>query len=148
MRVCPDCGREMDAGFLQISEYAAFNKPRQIWSLRPDEEGEVQITGDGFFSDHRGNFHGWICRDCGLILFDYTNNRAGMGRPVLDVLAEKVDELFEAIDRRFEAKDKAPAEENGTAEDGKAPADPSVENTKKRIITSSGVQIVDDEETR
>ncbi len=77
----------MEPGFLQISEYAAFNKQRQIFSLRPDEEGEVQLTGDGFFSDHRGNFHGWICRECGLILFDYTNNRAGMGRPMLDVLA-------------------------------------------------------------
>ena len=135
----------MDAGFLQISEYAAFNKQRQIWSLRPDEEGEVQLTGDGFFSDHRGNFHGWICRDCGLILFDYTNNRAGMGRPVLDVLAEKMDGLFEAIDRRFDAKDREAAE---AAEDGKDPSGTSAEKTKKRVITSSGVQMVDDEETR
>ena len=152
MRICPDCGREMDTGFLQISEYAAFNKQRQIWSLRPDEEGEVQLTGDGILSDHRGNFHGWICRDCGLILFDYTNNRAGMGKPVLDVLAEKVDSLFEAIDRKCtaEPKDGTPetsmeaSAESGNAEPEETPAAPA-EKPKKRIITSSGVQITDDE---
>lgn len=138
-KICPDCGREMDPGFLQISEYAAFNKQRQIWSLRPDEEGEVQITGDGFLSDHRGNFHGWICRDCGLILFDYTNNRAGMGRPVLDTLAERVDGLFDAIDRKFAPK---------TPETGEAPADPEAspaeELPPKRVITSAGVQTTDE----
>ncbi|MBR4959794.1 MAG: hypothetical protein IKY52_02740 [Clostridia bacterium] len=142
VRLCPDCGREMDTGFLQVSEYAAFNRQRQIFSLRPDEEGEVQLTGDGFLSDHRGNFHGWICRDCGLILFDYTNNRAGMGRPVLEVLAEKVDGLFEAIDRRFEANDREAAEEEN------ATPDASSDKPKKRIITSSGIQMVDEEETR
>lgn len=127
---CPDCGTEMEPGFLQISEYAAFNKQRQIWSLHPDEEGEVQLTGDGFLSDHRGNFHGWICRDCGLILFDYTNNRAGMGRPVLDTLAEKVDNWFEALDRKFDKPSAPSAETESTA--------------GKRVITSAGVQMTDE----
>lgn len=146
-RLCPGCGREMDPGFLQISEYAAFNKQRQVWSLRPDEEGEVQLTGDGMFSDHRGNFNGWICRDCGLILFDYTNNRAGMGRPVLDVLAEKVDGLFEAIDRKLTPKprEEVPAEPSDT---GMTEPSNSAEKPKKRVITSSGVRMVDEEETR
>lgn len=146
IRLCPDCGREMDAGFLQISEYAAFNKQRQVWSLRPDEEGEVQLTGDGMFSDHRGNFHGWICRDCGLILFDYTNNRAGMGKPVLDVIAQRVDAFFEAADRLFEGK----PEPNGTTPpDGTEEASvPAEETPKKRVITSSGVRMADEEETR
>ncbi|MBQ4607424.1 MAG: hypothetical protein IJB15_12010 [Clostridia bacterium] len=146
IRLCPDCGREMDPGFLQISEYAAFNKQRQILSLRPDEEGEVQLTGDGFFSDHRGNFHGWICRDCGLILFDYTNNRAGMGKPVLDVIAQRVDAFFEAADRLFEGK----PEPNGTTPpDGTEEASvPAEETSKKRIITASGVQPAEEEEKR
>ncbi|MBR5445902.1 MAG: hypothetical protein IKV57_07260 [Clostridia bacterium] len=147
-KVCPACGREMDTGFLQISEYAAFNKQRQIFSLRPDEEGEVQLTGDGFLSDHGGNFHGWICRDCGLILFDYTNNRAGMGRPVLDVLAERMDAFFEAIDRRFDAPDSVPTETDGTTEAEKVPDDAAAGKTERRIITASGVQIAADEETR
>ena len=138
----------MEPGFLQISEYAAFNKQRQIFSLRPDEEGEVQLTGDGFFSDHRGNFHGWICRECGLILFDYTNNRAGMGRPVLDVLAEKMDAFFESIDRRFDAPDSEPSEAEGTAEAERTPDDTAAGKTERRIITASGVQIAEDEETR
>lgn len=150
-RLCPDCGREMDTGFLQISEYAAFNKQRQIWSLRPDEEGEVQLTGDGFLSDHRGNFHGWICRDCGLILFDYTNNRAGTGRPVLDRIADRVDDFFEAADRFFDRKKSEVA--GNEADEGPAggeenpPHEPD-EKPKKRIITSSGVRVVDEEETR
>jgi len=147
VRLCPDCGREMDAGFLQVSEYAAFNRQRQIFSLRPDEEGEVQLTGDGFLSDHRGNFHGWICRDCGLILFDYTNNRAGMGRPVLEVLADKVDGLFDAIDRKFAPKqqEEIPADIPDNGETGIPEPE---EKPKKRIITSSGVRMVDEEETR
>ncbi len=142
-RLCPGCGREMDTGYLQISEYAAFNRQRQIWSLRPDEEGEVQLTGDGLFSDHRGNFHGWICRDCGLILFDYTDNRAGMGRPVLDTISERMDAFFEAADRFFDGR-KTEKTEPEPSDEPSCPA----ETPKKRIITSSGVQMADDKETR
>ena len=138
---CPDCSTEMEPGYLQISEYAAFNKQRQIWSLHPDEEGEIQLTGNGFFSNHRGNFHGWICRDCGLILFDYTNNRAGMGKPVLDSLAEKVDSWFEALDRKFD-KNTEPV----SHPDAKSVEPESV--SPKRVITSAGVQMTDEEEMR
>ena len=94
------------------------------------------------------NFDGYIGQKHlvakGAILRNiYTNNRAGMGRPVLDTISERMDAFFEAADRFFDGR-KTEKKEPEPSDEPSCPA----ETPKKRIITSSGVQMADDKETR
>ncbi len=99
IRLCPDCGKEMEGGYLEIDRFATFNKERHTFlNGLMLEENDLILTGDGILSNHGGSFYAWVCRDCGLMLFDYENNRAGKGRHPLDVIADKVDNLMEKFD--------------------------------------------------
>ncbi len=99
IRLCPDCGKEMETGYLEIDRFATFNKERRtLLNGLLLEEHDIVLTGDGILSNHGGSFHAWVCRDCGLMLFGYENNRAGKGKHPLEVIADKVDNLFEKID--------------------------------------------------
>ena len=67
---CPKCGRAMNQGFLQAGNLIAFNKQRHKVSLRPKDEGDVTIAQKAFTAS---DFNGWICKECGLVVFDYKN---------------------------------------------------------------------------
>lgn len=67
---CPKCGREMKEGFLQTGNLLAFNKQRHKLSLNPKDEADVMIVKKSFASS---DFHGWICKPCGIVVFDYQN---------------------------------------------------------------------------
>ncbi|MDO4283903.1 MAG: PF20097 family protein [Eubacteriales bacterium] len=66
---CPNCERDMQQGVLQAGNLMAFNKTRHKVSLLSREEADVMIVQKAFTST---DFGGWICRKCGLIVFDYT----------------------------------------------------------------------------
>ena len=98
-------------------------------------------------------YAGWHCKDCGMILFDYTDPRAGMGKSLLDTVADGIEGAFDALDKRFggwtteEENQKKWDSPTETAEDS-TQAEPEKsapeEKPKKRIITSSGVREVDE----
>ena len=67
---CPKCGKEMDPGFLQAGNLMAFNKRRHKLSLGPKYPGDTLIVSKAFTAT---DFNGFICRDCGFVLFDYRN---------------------------------------------------------------------------
>lgn len=67
---CPKCGREMNQGFLQAGNLMAFNKQRHKISLNPKDEEDVIIARKAFTAS---DFNGWICKECGLVVFDYKN---------------------------------------------------------------------------
>ena len=67
---CPKCGHELDQGFLQAGNLMAFNKQRHRISLNPKDEEDVMIARKSFTSS---DFNGWICKACGLVVFDYKN---------------------------------------------------------------------------
>lgn len=67
---CPQCGKEMQKGYLQTGNMVAFNKTRHRISLNPKDSGDVMIAKKVFTS---ADFNGFICRECGLVLFDYKN---------------------------------------------------------------------------
>ena len=67
---CPKCGREMNAGFLQAGNLIAFNKQRHKVSLNPKDDEDVTIAKKAFTGS---DFNGWICKECGLVVFDYKN---------------------------------------------------------------------------
>lgn len=67
---CPKCGRGMNQGFLQAGNLLAFNKQRHKISLNPKDEEDVTIAKKAFTSS---DFNGWICKECGLVVFDYKN---------------------------------------------------------------------------
>ena len=67
---CPKCGKEMDAGFLQGKNLLAFNKERHKVSGNPKDEGDIMIVRNLVAG---ADFNGFVCRDCGLVTFDYKN---------------------------------------------------------------------------
>ena len=71
---CPECGKDMQAGFLQTQKLVAFNKTRHKISLNPEDDKDVMIARKAFTGT---DFQGFICQECGLVVFDYKN---GMSR--------------------------------------------------------------------
>lgn len=67
---CPKCGRGMDSGVLQAGNLMAFNKKRYKISISPRDKEDVMIAQQ-FLTG--ANFNGWICKECGLVVFDYKN---------------------------------------------------------------------------
>lgn len=67
---CPKCGKEMKQGFLQTGNLVAFNKKRHKLFLTPKDGDDVIIAQNAFTGS---DFNGWICKECGLVTFDYTN---------------------------------------------------------------------------
>mgnify|MGYP006920246426 CR=1 FL=1 len=66
---CSGCGKEMQEGFLQGStNNLFFNRERQKSAV---------CTGDGVnMAQGRlrpSDFNGFICRECGIVVFDYKN---------------------------------------------------------------------------
>ena len=48
----------------------AFNKTMHKISLNPKDKDDVLIAKNLYMST---NFHGYICKECGLVVFDYKN---------------------------------------------------------------------------
>ena len=67
---CPNCGKDMSGGFLQTGSLVAFNKTRHRISLNPRDPEDVMVFKSMVAA---GNFNGSICKECGLIVFDYEN---------------------------------------------------------------------------
>ncbi|HIZ55950.1 MAG TPA: hypothetical protein H9671_07080 [Firmicutes bacterium] len=67
---CPNCGKEMQKGFLQAGNILAFNKQRHKLSLKPREPEDTMIVQKAFTAT---DFSGFICKECGLVIFDYKN---------------------------------------------------------------------------
>lgn len=65
---CPMCGIKMQSGYLQTARIVAFNKKRHKISLNPECEDDIMIARKAFTGT---DFQGFICKECGLILFDY-----------------------------------------------------------------------------
>ena len=166
IRYCPDCGKEMEEGFLQIYRNATFHRNRIKFSTF-FEEPDVHLMNDSLLTSEC-SYAGWHCRDCGMILFDYKDPRAGMGRSLFDAMADGIEGAFDALDRHFggwtteeenrkqwdspavsgrqETPETVPEQsktpEQETSDAGQKPPET---RPKKRIITSSGVKEVDDE---
>ena len=68
--VCPQCGKEMRPGFLQGGRTLVFNQKQYRVSIAPRKEGDVEIVWN-LAAD--ADFHGFICTDCGLVVFDYAH---------------------------------------------------------------------------
>ena len=66
--VCHQCGKEMRPGFLQGGRTLVFNQKQYRVSIAPRKEGDVEIVWN-LAAD--ADFHGFICTDCGLVVFDY-----------------------------------------------------------------------------
>ena len=64
----PQCGKEMRPGFLQGGRTLVFNQKQYRVSIAPRKEGDVEIVWN-LAAD--ADFHGFICTDCGLVVFDY-----------------------------------------------------------------------------
>ena len=71
---CPEGGKDMQAGFLQTQKLVEFNKTRHKISLNPEDDEDVMIARKAFTGT---DFQGFICQECGLVVFDYKN---GMSR--------------------------------------------------------------------
>lgn len=67
---CPKCGKNMQTGFLQAGNLIAFNKTRHKVSLNPKDSDDVMIARKSFTAS---DFNGFLCKDCGLVVFDYKN---------------------------------------------------------------------------
>ena len=67
---CSKCGKEMQNGFLQTTNIIAFNQTRHKISLNPKNEADVMIARKAFTGK---DFQGYICKECGLVVFDYKN---------------------------------------------------------------------------
>ena len=65
---CPMCEKNMKSGCLQTTKIVAFNKKRHKISLNSECEDDVMISRKVFIGT---DFQGFICKECGLILFDY-----------------------------------------------------------------------------
>ena len=48
----------------------AFNQTRHKISLNPKDPEDVMIARKPFAS---ADFHGFICKNCGIVVFDYKN---------------------------------------------------------------------------
>lgn len=62
---CPKCGNTMQTGSI-----IAFNETRHKISLNPKSPEDVMIFKKAMVS---ADFNGHICKECGLVLFDYKN---------------------------------------------------------------------------
>lgn len=70
---CPKCNHEMSPGFLQGCSTMAFNQQlHEIPLLRQSPE-DVLIVQKVYSAS---GFHGFICKRCGLVLFDYKHTAA------------------------------------------------------------------------
>lgn len=67
---CPKCNKDMQTGFLQTANIVAFNKTRHKISLNPKDKDDVMIARKAFTGT---DFNAFICKECGLVLFDYKN---------------------------------------------------------------------------
>lgn len=67
---CPKCNNEMTIGYLQTDRIIAFNKQRHKFSLNPKDVDDVLIAKN---LTSGNDFNGFICKECGLIVFDYKN---------------------------------------------------------------------------
>lgn len=67
---CPQCGKEMGNGYLQTDKIMAFNQYIHKLSLLSRDENDVLIVNNMISG---ANFKGAICKECGLIVFDYTD---------------------------------------------------------------------------
>lgn len=67
---CPKCANEMQAGYLQAGNIVAFNKRRHKVSLNPKDSEDVMISRKAFTGN---DFGGYICKQCGIVVFDYAN---------------------------------------------------------------------------
>lgn len=67
---CPSCGKNMSGGFLQTGNLMAFNKTRHKISLNSRDPEDVMIYKSMVTA---ADFNGSICKECGLIVFDYKN---------------------------------------------------------------------------
>ena len=158
IRHCPDCGREMEPGILDPYRYVTFRRGKESGSILERlfaEPDTVSLQEDTMFSSE-ARYYGWICTECRLILFDYSNSRAGMGKSLFDRAADGIEAAFDALDKHFggwtteeenQKKWDSPAEtaEDSTQETQAEPEKPAPEEKpKKRIITSSGVREVDE----
>ena len=65
---CPNCGKEMNAGYLQGKNLLAFNKERHKVSVNPRDKEDIMIVRNMFAG---ADFKGFVCKECGLITFDY-----------------------------------------------------------------------------
>lgn len=70
---CPKCKRTMEKGYLQTGNIIAFNKKRHKISLNSKDPEDVMVARKTFLSN---DFSGNICKECGLICFDYLNPKA------------------------------------------------------------------------
>lgn len=68
---CPKCGRPMEPGFLQAQQIMAFNKKRYKFRIFHGEDPDSVILSQRVLSG--ADFSGYICKDCGLVVFDYKN---------------------------------------------------------------------------
>ena len=67
---CPKCGEKMQDGYLQAGNMIAFNKTRHKISLNSKDAEDVMIYKKAITT---ADFSGYICKNCGLIIFDYKN---------------------------------------------------------------------------
>ena len=67
---CPKCSKEMSSGYLQGKNLLAFNKERHKSSINPQTSEDIMIVKNLIAG---ADFKGFVCRDCGLIVFDYKN---------------------------------------------------------------------------
>lgn len=67
---CPKCEKDMNPGYLQTLKMVAFNKRKHKILLNPECEDDVMIAKKGYAGT---DFPGFICKECGLVLFDYEN---------------------------------------------------------------------------
>ena len=65
---CPECGMDMRAGFLQTVKIVAFNKTRHKISMTPKDEVDTRLASKALTGT---DFPGFICKECGLVVFDY-----------------------------------------------------------------------------
>lgn len=59
------------AGFLQTAKIVAFNKTRHKISLNPKDKEDIVLARKAFTGT---DFPGFICKECGLVVFDYKND--------------------------------------------------------------------------
>lgn len=69
---CPKCGADMPSGFLQTGTLVALNRTRHKLFLNSREEGDVMIARKAFPGT---DFPGFLCKACGLVVFDYQHGR-------------------------------------------------------------------------
>lgn len=147
----------MEPGILSPSRYLNFRRDAEDNGIlsRLFDTPEVDLTGDPFGTTQ---YRGWVCQNCRLILFDYSDPRAGLGKSLLDRVADGIDGAFEALDRKLggwtteeenQKQWEKPAEDTPESaaepEQAERKDPPPQEKPKKRIITSSGVVETDEE---